>query len=454
MDDIDLYRDDMGQRARLTRNQEFKLSIIVSGSDSLAETLQPHLDSKSIATNTRKFYRASCNRIAKLYDQLSSSAIALGVPPPSFLAFVEEAYILRETYLDDTRSPLLDWLLQELWGFDPVWNEVASTAVELVKILYLLPASTQEFLVNRCAEEPDIPTSTSISRSLPRGEALLEEATQILIQRNVAKDVLVESNLRLVFSIARKYIGRGLPLDDLRQEGSLGLMRAVEKFDPARGFKFSTYATYWIRQAVMRSIDVLGRLIRLPVHIVEMMKKIQRISLEIEQRTGSTPSPKDLALELDILPEWDVLEIRRCIKANAAIDSKLHRQWDRAARKIEELQMLAADTLSIDIPVGEESESALVDLIPASGEDNPEEKLLYMVLREELLRALDKLKEKERAVLKLRYGLEDGQPRTLEEVAKKFGITRERIRQIQERALRKLRHPSVSKYLSDFYSAA
>jgi RNA polymerase primary sigma factor len=453
MDVINLYLSDIGRHTILTRNQEFKLGLIITSGDKLAKELQPHLDSKSMFSHLRSFYRLCCGRLVDLYYDLSLRSFMLGVPPPSFMVFIEEAFLLRETFLDDTPSPLLDWLEQDLWGFDPAWNEVAKLTVELVMTQYLLPSSIQDILLNSWSESSGPQVIASISRSLPRGKELIEETKQVLIQADVAKDFLIESNLRLVVNLARKHIGRGLPFADLIQEGNLGLIHTVKKFDPALGFKFSTYATWWIRQAMMRSIDDQARPIRLPNHIIEKINKIRRISLSMEQELGKEPSSFELALESDFLPEETAREIRRCIENNHPIDPALNRRWNRAARNIEKLQLYAAEILSIDIPIGNEGESTLVEFIIEPDEENPEAIVLRESLHEELILALDKLKPRERTVIALRFGLVDGQARTLKEVAKLFNITRERVRQIQERALRKLRHPSISKNLRDFLSA-
>lgn len=450
MDSLSIYLNEIGKHTILTRNQEFKLGLIIISSEKLANELQPHLDSKSMISHLRSFYRLCCGCLVDLFYDLSSRSFMLGVPPPSFMVFIEEAFLLRETFLDDTPSPLLDWLEQDLWGLDPAWNEVAKMAVELVQTLYLLPASTQDILLDGWSESSGPQVIASIARSLPRGKELIDEPQQILIQANVASEFLVESNLRLVVNIASKYKGRGLPFADLIQEGNLGLIHAAKKFDPALGFKFSTYAYWWIRQAMMRSIDEMARSIRLPVHIIEKIKKIRRLSLSLEQKLGKNPSSLELALESEFLPKETAREIRSCIENNTPIDPVLYRRWIRAARNIEKLQLYGAEILSFDIPIGNEGESTLAEFIIESDEKKPEAILLHESLREELLLTLDKLMPRERTVLVLRFGLVDGHTRTLKEVAKLFNITRERARQIQERALRKLRHPSINKNLRDF----
>ena len=358
------------------------------------------------------------DQMEKIYDSLEALSIEIGSeedilpelpddlePPIDEIAEIEEEELVDPNTLVDSFS--ID---------DPVRMYLK----EIGKVPLLAPDEEIELAQkmsagNLAKEQLEEAEEGSLS---PEDQAELKKLAKA---GDAAKQKLAEANLRLVVSIAKRYVGRGMLFLDLIQEGNLGLIKAVEKFDYTKGYKFSTYATWWIRQAITRAIADQARTIRIPVHMVETINKVIRVSRQLLQELGHDPSPEEIAAEM-----------------NMPVD------------KVREILKIAQEPVSLETPIGEEEDSHLGDFIPDEGASEPSEAASFTLLKEQLVDVLSTLTPREEKVLKLRFGIEDGRTRTLEEVGKEFNVTRERIRQIEAKALRKLRHPSRSKKLKDF----
>ena len=357
----------------------------------------------------------------RIYDSLEALSIDIGSkdtmeailadddaePPLEAIAEIEEEELVDPNELVDSFS--ID---------DPVRMYLK----EIGKVPLL---SADEEIILATAMTAKLEAEARITSAEQNGEQIGAEEMQTL-QKAIregehAKQKLAEANLRLVVSIAKRYVGRGMLFLDLIQEGNLGLIKAVEKFDYTKGYKFSTYATWWIRQAITRAIADQARTIRIPVHMVETINKVIRVSRQLLQELGHDPTPEEISAEMGM-----------------PVD------------KVREILKIAQEPVSLETPIGEEEDSHLGDFIPDEGASEPSEAASFTLLQEQLVDVLSTLTPREEKVLKLRFGIEDGRPRTLEEVGREFNVTRERIRQIEAKALRKLRHPSRSKKLKDF----
>ena len=376
---------------------------------------------------------------------------------PDLCQLIREVQALRIDWNSDQRSYLRPWLDNGLWGRDKNWEKVAQQAFEIFVVLYLFPPTVQTKLyehINRHQtkkkDEKLFPTRRTFQSWLPDEAVIEEEFAAMLRRADLANKALTDANLRLVVSVAKRYIGRGINFLDLIQEGNIGLLRAVEKFDPTKGFKFSTYATWWIRQAITRAIADQARTIRIPVHMVETINRLMRIQRRLQQELGREPNSDEVALELDLLLPEETAAIRQAKASGERLDPNLDRQLRRAAAKVRRIIRIAQEPMSLETPVGAEESSLLGDFIEDESVPAPADVASRQLLKEQVQNALSILTDREREVLEMRFGLKDGQDHTLEEVGQHFRVTRERIRQIEAKALRKLRHPTRSRALRDY----
>jgi RNA polymerase primary sigma factor len=418
---------------------------------------EPHPRAKHLPTD-----EAIClelfDDLARTYDRLYEEAHKRRIHVIELPFLLAEAQRLRETWNVGETAAVRVWLNQSgQWGKDHAWNKLAEEAFHLFVVLYLFPGLVQVKLLHSLEHKKDgrarrvhFPQKRTFRGWLPDEKALRNEFSLVALRNDEANKTLIRSNLRLVVSVAKRYIGRGISFLDLIQEGNIGLLRAVEKFDPTKGYKFSTYATWWIRQAITRAIADQARTIRIPVHMVETINRMMRVQRQLQQELGREPTSEEVSLELDLLLPEEVQAIRQSLLKGERLDPLLDRQWRRAAAKVRKILRTAQEPMSLETPVGSEESSLLGDFIEDDSVPAPAEAASQQLLREQVRNALAILTDREREVLEMRFGLKDGQDHTLEEVGQHFRVTRERIRQIEAKALRKLRHPTRSRALRDY----
>jgi RNA polymerase primary sigma factor len=450
-DPVRLYLKEIGRVELLSSDEELWLAVRMNAERRLEVLRKGRASRKdadetaiSVQLNIIDDMRTAWKRVLEDAQRLNSSE-------PELPKILEEARTLRGPWdgLDD--SYLRAWLNNDLWGTDPAWEQVAHNAIEVFLALYMLPADIQERLAKRFDDGKKLPTTRTFKRWLKGMESLSRDEWQVVELAVEAKAALIRANLRLVVSVAKRYMGRGIAFLDLIQEGNIGLLRAVEKFDPAKGYKFSTYATWWIRQAISRAIADQARTIRIPVHMVETINRMMRVKLRLTQSLGREPTSEELALDMELLEPEEVDAIRSR-EEDEPLDANLARKWHRAAAKVRGIIRVAQEPMSLERPVGDEESSQLGDFIEDETMPEPVDAAALGLLKEQVQNALSVLTERERQVLEMRFGLRDGKDYTLEEVGKHFKVTRERIRQIEAKALRKLRHPTRSRHLRDYLS--
>jgi RNA polymerase primary sigma factor len=369
---------------------------------------------------------------------------------PDLGDMLAETSALRRTRLPTIESYFMSFLRQGDVTQDEQWVDMTRIMLELLMHLYLMPDLTLAQLEAHYRRDGQLPDLDDVLDTPPSEEMLEFSWSDVEHRAAEAQQALIQSNLRLVVNIAKRYIGQGISFLDLIQEGNIGLLRAVDKFDHTRGFKFSTYATWWIRQAITRAIADQSRTIRIPVHMVEAINRISRIRRRLTQEYGRPPTPAEISLEMDFLDAGEARDIKRALGADKRLTPTQERRLSRASSKVQQILDLSQEPMSLEMPVGSEDNSNLADFIEDETIPAPDDATSRRLLEEHIHAALDVLNDREREVLEMRYGLKDGRPYTLEEVGNRFGVTRERIRQIETKALRKLRHPGRSRKLRDF----
>lgn len=450
-DPVHTYLKEIGQVPLLTAEQEIWLATQLA-----AATALEHLTTQMIEEGGQENIRsrtilANYKTLLDSWVQSEEAGQAINVELPDLSLVIREAQQLRMNWRSSSPSYLRHYLNDGDWGQAEEWSDLAKSVFGIFAALYLLPIDLSDQVCDYYMEDHNLPPLEIFEDWLSQDEiALKYNEFMIYHLAEEAKDQLTRANLRLVVSVAKRYMGRGIQFQDLVQEGNVGLLRAVEKFDHKKGYKFSTYATWWIRQAVSRAIADQARTIRIPVHMVETINRIGRAQRDMVQQLLREPTDEELAVELGYLTTDEMDLINHARHDGEPIDPLLFRKFRQATGKIRNIRRISQPTISLEQPVRPEESTQLVDFIEDETIPEPVDAASKQLLREQVRNVLEFLGERERLVLEMRFGLKDGKDHTLEEVGREFGVTRERIRQIEAKALRKLRHPSRSKMLRDY----
>jgi RNA polymerase primary sigma factor len=449
-DPVRLYLKEIGDIDLLTSDQEFWLAACLDAARNVDALGMQDIVLMQKHSRPHAIYLGLFEQFVASWKRVLEDTAKMGYAFPDALRMLTEAQALRQTWALDQPSYLRAYLDNGQWGRNRYWDEVARNAFTVYLCMYSLPDELARRVRQALEKRSKLPGEKTYSRWLPEDDVLVAELEEISIRASEAHHAIIRANLRLVVSVAKRYIGRGSSFLDLIQEGNLGLLRAVSKFDPTRGFKFSTYATWWIRQSISRSIADQARTIRIPVHIFETVNRLLRVRRMLTQKLGREPTVEDLALRAGFMEARDVQAILKYQEEETPLPADLRRRWRRAASKVSRILRAAEEPVSLDSPVGNEDNSQLGDFIEDEDALEPMDAAAREMLREQVKNALSVLTERERQVLELRFGLIDGKDHTLEEVGQYFNVTRERIRQIESKALRKLRHPTRSRHLRDY----
>ena len=453
-DPVRMYLLEIGRVPLLEQHQEIWLATQREAATYLKE-IETRLSKQTKQAPTEsETLTVLLDSLREAWSTVLKSSKSLEVSAPELSTLIDEVKAIRRTPMPEISSHLHNFLEQADWpgSNEGAWTTLASCLFETFLILYLLPESTLDMIYAEPNWQRKFPTLYKFKRKrkIPDEEEIKTTWADLDKRAADAKQLLTQANLRLVVNVAKHYTGRGISFLDLIQEGSIGLLRAAEKFDHTKGFKFSTYATWWIRQAISRAIADQARTIRIPVHMVDTINRLLRTQRKLVQELGREPTMKELALESDLIEQEEKAAIYDAQATGKPLPLTLEHQLRRAATKARRIMRISQEPMSLDTPVGAEDSGILGDFIEDETMPGPADAASTQLLKEQLHSILNSLNDRERAVLEMRFGLKDGESHTLEEVGQAFGVTRERVRQIESKALRKLRHPGRSRKLRDF----
>ena len=443
-DPVRMYLREIGSTPLLTADQELRICATF-GAETLAKRLR-----ETSAEQMRQVWQPVYEHMIVAWDTVRAECARRKVEPPSLTSVLSDGVRMPLEYLETHVSDVQVYLRALGWGQDLTVETISAPVYEIVLTAIVMPSELIEQLVQHVEHTGELPEWDEVSPMLPDAATLIDHAADVLERAGQAKIALIRANLRLVVSIAKRYLGRGISFMDLIQEGNMGLLRATEKFSAWRGFKFSTYATWWIRQAISRSIADQARTIRIPVHLVETINKLARVQRRMMQELGQMPTSEDLALEMDVFDERELAAIMESNANQKPLDPALERKLDQAVKRVQQIMRVSAEPISLETPIGSEQNSLLGEFIEDQSEMSPSDSATLQMLKKQVRDVLTNLSEREREVLEMRFGFTDGKTHTLEEVGNKFSVTRERVRQIEAKALRKLRHPHHSRRLRDY----
>lgn len=454
-DPVLLYLREIGGIEILQAEDEFRLAVLIQAGKAADRYLENDIEETGVEV---------LDEFTSLWDEYLTAlaeynSTKQSIPTVDLLQLLSDALLISPAESQGSHLVLYDYMnlgnpSQDPRAQDKKWKKAFSALFDGFLSLCLLTERQNKAVSSYYSENGTLPDSKQLSSDIFSYEETQNRFRKIQDDAGNASQIFIRANLKLVFSIAKKYQGRGASFSDLIQEGNLGLLHAVQKYDPKLGYRFSTYSTWWIRQAITRSLAEQSRLIRIPAHTFETVMKLQRIKRELEQQLQRTPTNEELAVQAGILEPQDEEALRQCREKNQQPSPVLAAHIQEAAKKVQELLRTIEDPISLETPENDNGEDSVQDNLPEDQSAlQPGAEADKTMLRERIEEAMShQLNERERKVLEYRYGLVDGNEMTLDEVARIFNLTKERIRQIEAKALRKLRHPGSSRQLKDYFS--